>query len=145
MEIVQVGGNLEALGDIAVILILGAGYGVSLAETLGLLEGLMGPYAGIKVCGLLLEEVHCYIEELEACTASEEKDFVSFRDMEELLPEGPAFIHRGFPFLGTVGNGQYGHSRALEIFESFDRSVNDGLRKKAGTSIEYVYFCHNMR
>ena len=129
VEIVYVGRDLVSLGDVGVVLVLGTCEGVGLADALGLLEGLVGPYARIEVSGLLLKEVHGHVEEFEAGAAAEEYDLVGIGNIEKFLPEGTALVHRGLPLLGAVRNGQHGHSRALEIFQCFDGSVNDRLGK----------------
>ena len=102
MQVIKVGRDLDALGDVAVVLVLGTGDGIGLAEALGLLEGFVRPDSGIEVSRLLLEEVHRDIEEFEAGAAAEEEHFVPFGNIEELLPESPAFVHCGFPLFGAV-------------------------------------------
>ena len=102
VEIIQVCGDFVALGDVAVVTVLGACYCVCISEPLGLLEGLVCPYAGIKICGFLLQEVHCHIEETEACAASKEDDLVVVGNIEDLFPKSPGFFHGCFPLLGAV-------------------------------------------
>ena len=65
MEIIQICGNLIPLGDIGVVLVLGAGDCIGIAYSLGLYQSLVGPYAGVQICGLVLKVIHCDIEELQ--------------------------------------------------------------------------------
>ena len=140
MEIVQICGNLKSLGNIAVVLVLGAGNGISLSDALGLYQGLVGPNAGVQVGGLLLQIIHGHIEELQGSTASQEHDLVGFRDVQEFLPQGAAFIHNGVPLLGAVGNGEDGNTGAAEILQGGDGVVNGYLRQKAGAGVKDVNF-----
>jgi len=142
VEVIQVGRNIESLGDIGVVLVLGAGDGVGVAEALGLLEGLAGPNAGVQVGGLLLQEVHRDIEELEGGAAAEEDDLVRIGNMEELLPQGAALIHHGVPLLRAVGDAEDGHAGAAEILQGFDGVVDGNLREEAGACIENVNLFH---
>ncbi len=140
VEVVQVCGNLKSLGNIAVVLVLGAGDGIGLSDALGLYEGLVSPYTGVQISGLLLQIIHGHIEELQGSTASQEHDLVGFRDVQEFLPQGAAFIHNGVPLLGAVGNGEDGNTGAAEILQGGDGVVNGYLRQKAGAGVKDVNF-----
>ncbi len=100
----------------------------------------MRPYAGVKVCGLLLKVVHCHIEELQGGSAAKEHHFMGVRDVEEFLPQGAGLVHYGVPFLGAVGDGDKAYSGAAEILESLNGLVYGNLREKAGASIENMNF-----
>ena len=140
VEIVQVGRDFESLGDVGVVLVLGAGDGIGLADALGLYEGFVGPDAGVQIGGLLLQVVHGYIEELQGGTAAEEHDFVGVRNVEKFLPQGAAFIHHGVPLLGAVADGEDGNSGSAEVFEGFDGMVDGNLRQQARAGIENMNF-----
>ena len=106
--------------DIGIVLIRGAGDRIGFAVGLGLLEGLLGPDAGLQVRSLLLEEVHRHIEKLQRGAAAEEDDFIIIRNREQLLPERAAFVHYGIPLFGTVRNTKKGNSGSLEITDRLD-------------------------
>ena len=53
----------------------------------------MRPDSGIKVCSLLLKEIHRYIQKLEAGATAEEDHLVSVRNVEQFLPKTSALIH----------------------------------------------------
>ena len=142
VEVVEVRGNLESLRDIGVVLVLGAGDGIGVPDALGFLEGLAGPHAGVQVGGLLLQEVHRDIEELEGGAAAEEDDLVRVGNMEEFLPQGAALIHHGVPLLRAVGDAKDGHAGAAEILQGFDGVVDGNLREEAGACIENVNLFH---
>ena len=142
MQVVDVGRDLVTLRDVGVVLVLGAGDGIGLTDALGLLERLVGPYAGIEVGSLVLQVVHGYIEELEAGAAAEEDDLMGVRNIEKFLPECAALVHGLFPFFRTVGDGEDGNARSFEIFERRDGVVDGLLRQDAGASVEYVNFSH---
>ena len=116
VQVVQVCGDLEALGNIGIVLVLGAGDGIGLANTLGLYEGLVGPYAGVQVGRFLLQVIHGHVQELQRCAAAQEHDLVRVRDVEEFLPQGAALVHYGIPLLGAVADGQQGYSGTAEVF-----------------------------
>ena len=145
MQIVKVGRDLESLRDIGVVLVLGAGDGVGVADALGLLEGLVGPDARIQVGGLLLQVVHRHIEELQGGAAAQEDDFVGVGDMEKFLPEGAGPVHHGIPLLGAVGNGKDGNAGAAEILQGLDGIVDGDLRQEAGAGIEDMDFFHDFK
>ena len=142
MEIVQILRDLIALRDIVVILVSGAGHGKSLAETLGLLEGFLGPDTGLEITGLVLQEIHGNIKELEAGAAAQEDDLVAFGNVQDLFPERATFVHRFIPALGAVGDRKKGDTGALEILQGLDGVVDDRLRKYAGASVEDMFFTH---
>ena len=140
MEIIQICGNLIPLGDIGVVLVLGAGDSIGIAYSLGLYQSLVGPHAGIQVSRLVLKVIHCDIEELQGSTAAQKYNLVGIRDVQEFLPEGAGFIHHGVPFLCAVGNAEKADAGAAEILKCGNGIVNGHLRQQAGPCIEYVYF-----
>ena len=105
MEIVQVGRYFVSLRDVGVVLVRRAGNADGFAYALCLFVGLLSPYARVQIAGFLLEEVHCYIEELKACAAAEEHHFVGVGNVENLFPQGAAFIHHLIPARGAVRDG----------------------------------------
>ena len=105
MQVVKIRGDFESLGDIAVVLVLGAGDCIGIAQALGLLEGLVRPHAGIEICSFFLKVVHCYIQELHAGSAAEEHGFIFIGNVQDLAPKGTGLIHGLFPLLGAVRNG----------------------------------------
>ncbi len=145
MQIVKVGRDLESLRDIGVVLVLGAGDGVGVADALGLLEGLVGPDARVQVGGLLLQVVHRHIEELQGGAAAQEDDLMGVGNMEKFLPEGAGPVHHGIPLLGAVGNGEDGDAGAAEILQGLDGIVNGDLRQEAGAGIEDMDFFHDFK
>ena len=102
MEIVEIRRNHVSLRDVRIVLVGRAGNGVCLAESLSLLESLVSPYTGVKIGGLVLEEIHCHIKELKACSTTEEHYLVGVRNIEELFPVRPDFIHHFAPLLRAV-------------------------------------------
>ena len=102
MEIVEIRRNHVSLRDVRIVLVGRACDGVCLAETLSLLESLVGPHAGVKIGGLVLQEIHCHIKELETCSTTEEHYLVGVRNIEELFPVRPDFIHHFAPLLRAV-------------------------------------------
>ena len=104
MQVIKVGRDLVALGNVAVVAVLGAGDCVGLAYALGFLECLVRPHAGVEVCRLLLKVVHRHVKESEACAAAEEHHLVVVGNVEEFLPESAAFVHDRVPLLGAVGD-----------------------------------------
>ena len=144
VEVVQIGRNLKALGDIAVVLVLGAGDGIGFADSLGLHQGLVGPDAGIQVGGLLLQVIHGHIKELKGGASAQEHHLVGVRNVQEFFPQGAALVHHGIPLFGAVADGKDGDTGAAEILESGDGIVNGYLRQKAGAGIEDMnFFGHN--
>ena len=107
MEIVNVRRNFVSLRDIRVILVCRRCERISIAKSLGLLESLVGPYASIKICSLVLQEVHGYIKELKAGTAAEENHLMSIRDVEQFLPIRANLIHDLTPFFRPVRYGKH--------------------------------------
>ena len=100
----------------------------------------MGPYACVQVSGLLLQEVHRYIEESHTGAAAQEYYLIIVGYIKQLFPESAAFVHHSIPLLGAVGNGNEGYTRACEILQGFDRIVDGYLRQEAGAGIENVNF-----
>ena len=140
VQVIEVCGNLKALGNVAVVLVLGAGDGVGIADALGLHESLVGPYAGIQVGGLLLQIVHGHIEELQGGAAAQEYNLVGVRNVEEFLPQGTAFVHDGVPLLGTVGDGKNGDAGAAEVLQGCNGVIDGYLGEQAGAGIENMNF-----
>ena len=103
VEIVHVFRNHISLGNVGVVLVRRASESVCLSDALGLLECLVSPYSGIEIGCLVLQEIHCDIEELKARSASEEHHFMGIRNVKELFPVGADFVHHLSPLFGTVG------------------------------------------
>ena len=142
MEIVDVRRNLVSLRNVRVVLVGRACESVSLADSLGLLEGFLRPDTCLKIGGLLLKVVHSHIEELQRRTASEEHDLVCLGNIQKLSPECAALVHSRVPLLCAVGDAENRDTCAFEILEGLNGIVDGHLRKQARAGVEYVYFLH---
>ena len=142
VEVVEVGRDLIAFRDVAVGLVGRGGDADGIADALGFLERLLGPDTRLQVAGLVLEEVHRHIEELERSAAAEEDHFIVVGNVEELFPECAALVHRLLPFLRTVRHRYDRHAGTFEVLQCCNRCVNRLLRKNAGTCVEIVSFFH---
>ncbi len=140
VEVVQVCRDFESLGNIGVILVLGAGDGIGLANSLGLYEGLVRPDAGVQIGGFLLQVIHGHIQELQGCAAAQEHHLMGVRNMEELLPQGAALVHDGIPLFGAVADGNQGNTGTAEVFQGLDGMVYGNLRQQAGACVENMNF-----
>ena len=99
MEIIRIFRDDVSFRDIAVCLVSRRCHSVCISNAFCLFQRLLRPDTGLKIRSLLLEEVHSHIEELHACTASEEKDLMRVRYIEKLSPQRAAFIHDLAPLL----------------------------------------------
>ena len=102
VEIIKVGRDFVTLWNIIECSVCRRCDSICVSKTFGLFQCLLGPYAGLKIAGLVFEQVHSHIEESHAGATAEEEHFVSIRDIEEFLPECAAFVHDGAPFLASV-------------------------------------------
>ena len=87
MEIVEVGRDGEAFGNVGEIAVLGRRDDLDLAVTPGLLDGFLGPDARIDIAGLLAEEVGGDLVEKGAGAAAQVENLVVVGDGEQLAEE----------------------------------------------------------
>ena len=142
MEIVQVRRYLEPFRYIAVEFVSRGCHCIGLAKSFSLLERFLRPYPCLQVSGLFLQEIHGHIKELEACSSSQEHDFMGVRYLQELFPQGAAFVHYGAPFFRPVGDFDYSHACTGKIFKSLDGFFDGLVRKDARAGIEIMDFFH---
>ena len=143
VEVIHVRRDGISFRDIGIILVFRAGKGIRLTQALGLFEGLVSPHTGIKVGGFVLQEIHGHIEELHGCAAAEEDHLMRVGDVQQLFPQGTAFIHHFAPLRAAVRHAHHGNTCSFEILKGRYGSVDGLLRKDAGACIEYMNFAHN--
>ena len=142
VEVVGVGGDGVALGDVGVGLVLAVGDDVDGAEEFGFLGGLFGPDAGLEVGGFLVEEVGGDGHELGAGAATEEEDLVFGGDAEEVAPELAGVGHEFLPAGGAVADFGDADAGVVEVVEGLD-GVLDGLfGQDTGTCVEIISGLH---
>ena len=125
VEVVSVGRNFVILGYIGIGLVLRRSDDYGLPEVLGFLGGLLCPYTGLEIGGLLLEEVGRQGKELCAGTATEEEHFVLFGDVQQFFEQGLSLVHNGLKFFRAVADFHQGKSRTIEIQNLFCRVLNN--------------------
>ena len=140
VEVVGVSRNGPSLGDVGVSGVGAGSHLDGLAEVLGLGHSLLGPYAGVQIGSLLLEEVVGHHAELQRGTAAEEDHTVTLGDVEQLLEQGYCFVHYGLEVLGTMAHFHQREAGALK----FDAGICNGLHHLCGqfgrTGVEIVLF-----
>ena len=140
MEIIEVGGNGETLRNVSEIAVLGRSNDLDLAVTLGLLDSLLGPDAGIDVTGLATEEVGGDLVEEGAGTAAEVENLVVVGDGKQLAEEPVGLGHDVVEILSTVRNREHRKARTVEIEDGPGGVPDDLLRQNGGSRVEIVLF-----
>ena len=140
VEVVDVGGDGEVLRDIVVVGSLGGSHYVNFAEELGLLDGLVGPCAGVYVCGLLFEQVEGDHSELGACAAAEEEHVVALGKLEKLLDQRGGLVDHCLELLAAVADLEQAQACAGEVDYGVCRILDGVGRQDAGACIEIVLF-----
>ena len=113
-------------------------------DLLGLLDGLVGPCAGVDVVGDLTvaEEIHGDHAELHGRAALDKADGPVVVKAAKLLERGDRLLMDGVVILAAVGHFHYGHSRTLVINEILLSVLKDFERKRRGTGGEIISACH---
>ena len=140
VEVVSIGRNFVILGYIGIGLVLRRSDDYGLPEVLGFLGGLLCPYTGLEIGGLLLEEVGRQGKELCAGTATEEEHFVLFGDVQQFAPELACLCHHTFPSGGTVRDFEKSDTGSVEVADSLDCGLDCFFGQHAGSCIEIVLF-----
>ena len=102
MQVVQIGGDVEAFGDVGEIPVLGRGDDFGPAVTLGLLNRLLRPDAGIDVPRLGVEEIGGHLEEVGAGAAADEDDLVVIGNIEQFAQQRIRLSHHLVELLRAV-------------------------------------------
>ena len=144
VQVVQILGNGETLRDVGEVAVLGRSQNLHFAVTLGLLDGLLRPYARIHVAGLLAEEVGSHLIEEGARTAADVEDLVVVGNREQLAEKTVGLLHHGIEILRAVGDRENRKPRSVEVKNClgglFDHLVGQDRR----SSIEIVLFHNRM-
>ena len=102
MEVVDICRNGISLRNVRVVLVCRACESICVSDALCLLKCLVSPNTCIKVCSLVLKEVHSYIQELKAGATAEEYHLMSIRNVKQLFPVRADLVHHFAPLFGTV-------------------------------------------
>ena len=102
VQVVQIGGDVEAFGDVGEIPVLGRGDDFGPAVTLGLLDRLLRPDAGIDVSRLGIEEIGGHLEEVGAGAAADEDDLVVIGNIEQFAQQRIRLSHHLVELLRAV-------------------------------------------
>ena len=139
VHIVGVLGDVQigAVGDIAVILILGGGGYDDLAVLLSLGNGLLGPRAGLDVHGLaVLHQVPRHSGELQGSAALDEQHLVVVGDVHQLAQIGLGLVDDLLEHLGAMAHLHDAHTAAAVVHHLVADLLQHGLRHHGGTGGE---------
>ena len=129
VEIVGIGGDFILLRDEGVVGIGRRGYLYDFAEELGLLQGLLGPNAGVEVGGFLLQEVVRNHAELQAGAATHEEHGVTLGDVEQFLEKGLGFVHHSLKLFGAVADFHQRKTHIAKFYTGISRCLHHFLRQ----------------
>ena len=141
VDVVGVVGNVEigAVGNVAVVLILGGSGNDDLAVLLGFLDGLAGPCAGVDVDGLaVLHQVPGNRRELEGGAALNEEDLIVVGDPHQVAQVGVGLVDDLLEDLGAVGHLHDAHAAAAVVHHLVTDLLQHGLGHHGGTGGEVV-------
>ena len=141
VHIVGILGDVQigAVGDIAVILILGGGGYDDLAVLLSLGNGLLGPCAGLDVDGLaVLHQIPRHSRELQRSAALNEQDLVVVGDAHQVAQVSLGFVDDLLENLGAVAHFHDAHAAAAVVHHLVTDFLQHGLRHHSGTGREVV-------
>ncbi len=124
MEVVYIGRNHEILGDVGELLVFGRSDHVNFTKNACLFDCVGRPCACIDIGCFFIEKVKRHHAELEACAASEEKDMVSFRNIEKFFCQSDSLIDYRLKFLASVGNLKNRETHIGEVDDSIGCLLN---------------------
>ena len=139
VDVVGVLGDVQigAIGDVAVILILGGGSHDDLAVLLGLGNGLLGPRARLDIHGLaVLHQVPCHGGELQGRAALDEQHLVVVGDVHQLAQVGLGLVHDLLEHLGAVAHLHDAHTAAAVVHHLVADLLQHRLRHHGGAGGE---------
>ena len=143
MHVIQIGGNGETLGNVGEIAVFGRRQQFHFAVTLGLLDRLLRPDAGIDVTCFLTEEVGGPLVKEGAGAAADIENLVVLRNVEHLAEKRVGFGHHVVEILGAVRNRKQRKARPVEIDNRFGRIFKYFVCKDRRSRVEIVLF-HNI-
>ena len=132
-------GNVKigAVGNVAVVLVLGGSGDDDLAVLLSLGNGLLGPCAGLDVDGLaVLHQIPRHSRELQRSAALNEQDLVVVGDVHQLAQVGLGLVSDLLEHLGAVAHLHDAHTAAAVVHHLVPDLLQHGLRHHSGTGGE---------
>ena len=138
VEVVHIVGHGVSLGDIVVVAVLRRSHHVDLAEELGLLDGLVCPYAGVEICSLGFEQVEGHHGELQRGTAAEEEHVIPLGDLQKLFHKGLCLIHYCLKLLRAVRYLKNGETGIGEINHGIGRIFDGVGAQNRGPCVEIM-------
>ena len=124
MQVVNIGGNLKLGGIVNIVVLLAAGNNIHLAKQFGFLDGLVSPCACVEISSLGLEQVVGNHGKLSAGTTAQEKNLITFGNVEQLFEERLSFVHHSLELLAAVRDFQNRETHVVEITNGFNGIVN---------------------
>ena len=138
VEVVHIVGDDEALRNIVIGSVSRRSHLYHLSELLGLLDGFLGPDAGVQVGSLLVQEVHGSHAELQAGTAAQEQHAVALGHAQNLLEQSLSLVNHSLKILVAVTDLQDGEAGAIEIEDCLSRLLNHFARQDRRSCIKVV-------
>ena len=141
VDIVGILGNVKigAVGDVAVVLVLGGSGDDDLAVLLGLGNGLLGPCAGLDVDGLaVLHQIPRHSRELQRSAALNEQDLVVVGNAHQVAQVSLGLVDDLLENLGAVTHFHDAHAAAAVVHHLVTDFLQHGLRHHSGTGREVV-------
>ena len=141
VDIVGILGDVEvgAIGDVAVVLVLGGSGDDDFAVLLGLSDGLLGPGAGLDVDGLaVLHQVPGHSRELQRSAALNEQDLVVVGNAHQVAQVSLGLVDDLLENLGAVAHFHDAHAAAAVVHHLVTDFLQDGLRHHSGACGEVI-------
>ena len=141
VDIVGILGDVEvgAIGDVAVVLVLGGSGDDDLAVLLSLGNGLLGPCAGLDVDGLaVLHQIPRHSRELQRSAALNEQDLVVVGNAHQVAQVSLGLVDDLLENLGAVAHFHDAHAAAAVVHHLVTDFLQHGLRHHSGTGREVV-------
>ena len=135
VDVVGVVGNIEigAVGNVAVVLILGGGGHDEFAVLFSLGNGLLGPSAGLDVHGLaVLHQIPCHSGELQGGAALDEQNLVIVGNVHQITQIGLGLVDDLLKDLGTMAHLHDAHTAATVVHHFVADLLQNGFRHHSG-------------
>ena len=139
VDIVGIGGNVQigAVGNVAVVLILGGGGHDDFAVLFSLGNGLLGPGAGFDIHGLtVLHQVPGNGGELQGGAALDEQDLVVVGNVHQVAQVGLGLVDDLLEDLGAMAHLHDAHAAAAVVHHLVTDLLQNGFRHHGGAGGE---------
>ena len=140
MEIICISRYGIILWNICISVFFGRSHFDSFAESLCFFQSFLSPCTGIEICSFLFKEIIGNHTELHACSSTQEKYRIPFRNIQKFFKQGNSLVHYRLKVFSAVTDFHQRKSRTIVVKNSLSCFFDHFARQYRRSRIEIMFF-----